>query len=504
MDDTSTDQELHHEIFGSILERTEMTPFLLLPARDYATSLKQATRMMANRGFDTLGGDELSDSERERAAHYIKRAYTYLFAWLFPFVTKQLEGLAALRSSNAGLYRDCLRAVGETAAVLQNPDFRRIADEDPRHLFLLASSRKYPYVFSGYQGSSLDVPASWQQAACSLLKMCHLIKSVEEDSQDINDYAQLGFFLESQGQSLDDLYHYDWEHPAHIPRTEPAQRAFVKISLFFHRLRESLAYDQSKGCLVFNSGDGVNVDIAEIRARLKSPESMVTKLGKDVEGEAFDIRDILAITFILKSMDDTLKLFHALQKRGVILQENTASHSVTQTLFDRPESMKEAVRRLMISLAKSGGVNEMPEEGSLLAHARQFYEALGMNAEKNLYTSRGHRKFQCKIAFSLPIHRAADTNEIMIPGTPLYAGRNQVSKKTEQHTLGVELRISDVESWRASEQTGDSHHDAYKFRQLVSVMNRVFKNVFTMPEESFPQLRKDQTLLFPGTAEGAG
>ena len=50
---------------------------------------------------------------------------------------------------------------------------------------------------------------------------------------------------------------------------------------------------------------------------------MVTKLGKDLEGEAYDIRDILAITFILKDRDDTLKLFHALQKKGVILQENT-------------------------------------------------------------------------------------------------------------------------------------------------------------------------------------
>ena len=85
----------------------------------------------------------------------------------------------------------------------------------------------------------------------------------------------------------------------------------------------------------------------------------------------------------------------------------------------------------------------------------------------------------------------------MIPGTPLYAGRDQVNKKTEQHTLGVELRISDVESWRASEQTGDSHHDAYKFRQFVAVMNRVFKNVFHMPEERFSQLRKDQAALFP-------
>jgi uncharacterized protein (TIGR04552 family) len=497
MEDTPAKQELHHEIFGSILDRTEMTPFLLLPAREYATFLRQATRMMANRGFDILGSDTLPTSEHERAALYINRAYAYILDGLFPFMSKQLEKLAALHSPNAGCYMNCLHAMYESASVLQDPKFRLIVDEDPRNLFLLASSRRYPRVFSGYKGRNLEVPPNWQETACSLLKMVHLVKSIEEDSQDINDYAQLGFFLEMQGQRLDDLYHYDWEHPAHIPDNESAQRAFVKISTFFHRLRESLVFDQLQGCLVFNSGDGVDVDIAEIRARLKSPESMVTKLGKDVEGEAYDIRDILAITFILKSKDDTLKLFHALQKRGVILQENTASHSITQTLFDRPESMEEAVRRLIISLSRSGGGNEVPEEGSLLPHAIKFYEALGMNTEKNIHSSRGHKKFQCNIAFSLPIHRASETNEIMIPGTPLYARRDQTDKKTEQHTLGVELRISDVESWRTSEQKGDSHHDSYKFRQLVSLMNRVFKNVIHMPEECFPQLRKDQMALFP-------
>ncbi len=489
-------QELYHEIFGSILERTEMTPFLLLPSRDYATALSQAGRMMGNRGFDILGNAELQESEKERANRYVERVYSYFLDWLFPFVRRQLEGLAGLQSPNADLYRQCLNAIGASKSVLMGKEFRRLVNEDPRHLFLLASSRRYPQVFHGYKGSDLDVPSEWQQTACSMLKMGHLIKSVEEDSQDINDYAQLGFFLEAQGESLDDLYRYAWDNPKHIPDNEPAQRAFVKVSTFFHKLKESLTFDEGKGCLVFNSGDGVSVDIVEVKARLKSPESMFTKLGKDVEGEAYDIRDILAITFILKSRDDTLKLFHALQKRGVILQENTASHSITQTLFDSPLSMREAVRRLMVSLAQSGGSDEAPAEEDLLANAGTFYEALSVNAARNLHSSLGHRKFQCKIAFSLAIHHAVDTNEIMIPGTPLYMMRDRVRKKTQQHTLGVELRISDEESWQASEQKGDSHHDAYKFRQLISVMNRVFSGRFHMPEGRIAQLGKDQGVLF--------
>ena len=91
----------------------------------------------------------------------------------------------------------------------------------------------------------------------------------------------------------------------------------------------------------------------------------------------------------------------------------------------------------------------MQGEEDILANARTFYESLSVNAARNLYSSLGHRKFQCKIAFSLPIHRTEDTNEIMIPGTPVFMMRDRVRKKTQQHTLGVELRISDEQSWRS-------------------------------------------------------
>ena len=52
MEPRSSSQELHHVIFGSILDRTEMSPYLLLSADNYQTALKQATKMMNNRGFD--------------------------------------------------------------------------------------------------------------------------------------------------------------------------------------------------------------------------------------------------------------------------------------------------------------------------------------------------------------------------------------------------------------------------------------------------------------------
>jgi uncharacterized protein (TIGR04562 family) len=493
----SSHQELYHEIFGSILDRIEMTPFLLLRAGNYEIALDQASKMMGNRGFDTFGTTGFRESEKQRAQKYIEQVYNYFLDWMFPFCRDQLEKLSALNSSNSSLYRDCLRSIADAQRILKNTEFRSLLDEDPRHLFLLASSRKYPHIFKGYKARTMKIPIEWQQTACSILKMGHLIKSIEEDSQDINDYAQLGVFLEKQGQSLDDLYHYDWENPGHLPDSEYAQRAFVKISTFFHKLKESMFSDTKRGCLVFNSGDGVEVDIAEIKARLKSPESMFTKLGKNVEGEVYDIRDILAITFILKGRDDTLMLFHALQKRGVILQENTVSHSITQTLFDSPKDMMEATRRLVNSLSRSEGKDEVPEEKELLSNTTEFYEALNVNAARNEHSSAGHKKFQCKIIFSLPIHRATETNEIMIPGTPSYSKRDQINKITQQHTLSVELRISDEQSWYASEQKGDSHHDAYKFRQLVSVMNRIFKNSFRLPEESFTQLRKDQVILFP-------
>ncbi|RIZ68974.1 MAG: hypothetical protein D0528_05875 [Methylococcales bacterium] len=496
MEKQSSSQELHHEIFGSILDRAELSPYLLLSATDYPTALKQAAKMMSNRGFDIVGNGELQESERKRALNYVQRTYRYFFDWLFPFVKAQLAGLIALDSVNVTLYKNGLQSIAHVETILNDAEFKKIVTQDPRHLFLLASSGKYSTVFHGYQGQQMEVPVGWQQTACSMLKMGYLIKSIEEESQDIHDYAQLGTFLENENQSLDDLFNYDWENPQHIPESESAQNAFVKVSSFFHKLKESITFDAQNNWFVFDSGDGVRVKIVEIKARLKSPESMVTKLGKDLEGEAYDIRDILAITFILREKNDTLKLFHALQKKGVILQENTRSQSITQTLFDTPESMIEAVRRLMFSLSQSARHEEESTEQAVLANAKTFYEALSMNAEKNQHSSLGHRKFQCKISYSLPIHREAKTHKIMIPGTAIYARRNEVDKKTQEHTLGVELRISDEESWSTSEQVGDSHHNAYKFRQLISVMNRIFKNVFNMPKESVPQLKKDQGALF--------
>ncbi len=496
MNHESSSQELHHEIFGSVLDRGEMSPYLLLKSADYASALRQATKMMGNRGFDTYGSDDLEAREKERARTYLGQAYRYCENFLLPSVQGQMERLKALDSPNHDLYLACAQGVEEIESMLCDRNFKELAFQDPRHIFLMASSKKYPRVFHGYRGATMAVPPEWQQMACSLLKVAHLIKSIEEDSQDINDCAQLGLFLQTQGRDLHDMYHYEWERPRLLPDSEAAQRAYVKISTFFHKLKESVTFDTETGCLIFDSGDGVEVEIVRIESRLKSPESMFTKLGKNAEGEAYDIRDILAITFILKKRDDTLKLFHALQKRGVILQENTISRSITQTLFENPESMMEAVRSLMLSLSQSAGEHRVPDETELLAHTSNFYKSLSINTAENPHSSLGHKKFQCKINFFVPVHREAGTNEILIPGTPLYAMRRRIDIRTEQHTLALELRITDEHSWNASEQRGESHHEAYKIRQLVSVMNRLFKDRFHLPEERFKQLRKDQGKLY--------
>jgi uncharacterized protein (TIGR04562 family) len=493
---TTPRHELYHEIFGSILDRTEMTPYLLLRPGGYRVALGQATRMLGNRGFDTQGTGGLRPREKARAQTYVRQVRRYFLDWLLPFVNRQLAELAALKSSNRVHYRACQRAIGKLQATLVDQDFRQLVDRDPRHLFLLASSRKYPGLFHGFRGQNLDIPDAWQRVACAMLKMAHIIKSIEEDSQDIHDYAQLGIFWESQSRGLDDLFCFNWESPDLLPEDEAARRAFVKVSSFFHKLMESMTFDRAKSCLIFNSGDGVEVDIVDVKARLKSPESMFTKLGKSIEGEAHDIRDILAITFLIRSREDTLTLFHALQKRGVILQENTVSHSITQTLFDSPTDMIEAVRRLSMALARSEGRDKRASRQQLRAEARDFFDALSVNARQNADSAHGHRKFQCKINYSLPIHRDGATNQILVPGTRDYAARDTHQVKTQQHTLGVELRISDPQSWHASELKGESHHDAYRLRQLLALMNRLFRPSFDFPREADAQLRRDQGRVF--------
>jgi uncharacterized protein (TIGR04552 family) len=485
-------QELYHDIFGSVLDRDAMTPYLLKDSHNYEKSIRQATCMMANRGFG-VDGDGLAAGERERALAFVFQARDYFKHSLFPFVRRQLRNLAGLNSPRAQLYAKCLSELDEIEGIIFNPEFSSLVAEDPRHLFLMSSSAKYADLFSGYRGQGLAVPREWQKAACAILKMCHLVKSIEEDSQDIADYAQLGFFLQRNAVSLVGLFSFNWDDENLVPEEESARRAYVKLAAFFKKLGSSTSYNKARGTYVFDSGDGVRVEIAGVMARLKSPESMFAKLGKSVEGEAYDIRDILAITFLLNNRDDTLTLFHALQKQGLILQENTASASITQTIFTCPDDMQEAVHRLMLNLARSEGRQEAPSPTELREQTAGFFEALSVNGKGNPHSSAGHQKFQCKISYSVPIQYDAKTREVLLPGADPVSG----SFVTRQGTLPVEIRISDRQTWDSSETKGEAHHDAYKLRQLLPLCNRLFAPLFLFPRDAEPGLRADQALLFP-------
>lgn len=470
-------QELYHEIFGSILDRTEMTPYLLRNRQGYLDALHGTDLMLSNRGFELQDG-ALAPGELDRGAAYVNQARSFVLNWLVPALTRQFRDLANLKTPREDRYREALGTLERIGALMREGAFAELVAEDPRHLFLLSSSAKYPTLFKGYPGGEITVPRQWKLGACALLKTCHLIKSVEEDSQDIHDYACFALHLKKRGLSLTNLWALDWENPALEPPANEGHMAYMKVRSFFRKLRLSLDQDPDRGCWVFDSGDGVRVDVEELKARLKSPESMFTKLGKDDEESSSSIRDILALTFIIRRREDSLTLFHALQKRGVILQENTRSASLTQTLFDSPRDMQEAVRELMRNLNRSAHLKEEPDPGAVREEAELFFAALGANEEDNPHSSDRHRKIQCKISVSLPVRKDG-------PAGPV-----------SQQTLPVELRISDRASWEESEKRGAAHHEAYKFRQLVVLADRLFKPLFRFGEKNLAGLREDQERLF--------
>jgi hypothetical protein len=107
----NSNHELYHEIFGSVLDRTKMTPYLLSGAEGYKSALARATKMMGNRGFDTLEGDEFHESEKKRAQAYVEQVYKYFFYSMSPFVKNHLSKLESLHSVSSGLYRNCLHDI---------------------------------------------------------------------------------------------------------------------------------------------------------------------------------------------------------------------------------------------------------------------------------------------------------------------------------------------------------------------------------------------------------
>jgi uncharacterized protein (TIGR04562 family) len=487
-------QELFHDIFGSVLDRTELTPYLLRNCGQYETSLRGASLMLGNRGF-IISGNELASGELARAAAYVSAAIEYLTGTLFPTLRTHLCALSRLGTERKKRYDGAIARIDEISSLLIDGPFASLVAEDPRHLFLLASSAKYPELFRGHASAQGRIPRDWRLAACSTLKMGHLIKSIEEDSQDIYDYARLGLFFESMRLPLGGLFGFHWDEPPAAPSDENARKAYMKLSAFFRKLRASIATDGGKGTLVFKSGDGIEVEIVEIKARLKSPESMFAKLGMDSSDQAYDIRDVLAVTFLLKNRDDSLLLFHALQKQGIILQETTAAASITQTLFDCPADMENAVRILMECLLRREGSADRPLDGEVRENAKSFFGALNTNTRGNSLSSEQHRKFQCKLNFPVPVRLERDTGRVIFP----VGGADSISAEgavIQQHTLPVELRISDAQSWEASELRGESHHDAYKCRQLLGLADRLFSPLFSFPDDEFAGLRADQSILY--------
>ena len=484
------DQELYHEIFGSVLDRKELTPYLLRNCSGYDDAMRGATTMMANRGFIVDGG-KIAPGELDRAGLYVSEAIGYLADSLLPSVSGQLAQLSRLSSHLRPVYGRALADIRDIDALISKGEFRTLVDQDPRHLFLLASSAKYPHVFAGSPSGPDRVPPRWRMGACAILKLCHLIKAIEEDSEDVYDYARLGFWFESRKLSLTSLASRDWANATDAPEDPNGRRAYVKLATFFRKLSGFLEGSAKSGTLRFVSGDGVSVELVEIKARLKSPESMFAKIGKAAAEETYNIRDILALTFLIKRREDSLTLFHALQKQGVILQENVEASSVTQTLFDSAEDMRDAVRVLMRTLARREGVEREPDETEVARNAEDFFRALGTNAQANRHSAGQHRKFQCKINFSVPVQYDRETGRVLVnvvPGAP--------GAVTRQHTLPVELRISDIASWEASELRGEAHHAAYKMRQHLVLMNRLLSPLFTFPAEAFSGLRRDQDALF--------
>lgn len=506
-------QELYHDIFGSVLDRIDLTPYLMRNSFDYKTSLERATAMMANRGFYVVNG-VLGEGEFERARAYVSQSIDFITRILLPTVKTQIEALLKLPAPESLLpeqkrlfteqkshYSKTIDEIHGLEKLLVKSPLSSLILEDPRHLFMLVSAKKFPDLFNGHPLVK-KIPSRWRFAACTVLKVCHLIKSIEEDSQDMYDYACLGLFFQTHGISLSGLYDFPWMNPPVIPEDENARMAFVKVAAFFHKFYASIVTGKD-GSLVFNSGDGVQVDLVEVKARLKSPESMFIKLGKDISGEIFNIRDILAVTFLIKNRDDSLMLFHALQKQGVILQENTVSTSITQTLYDNPEEMYNAVEVLMESLARrEGSPRTKFSRKEILANARSFLKALNANIDDNPHSSRFHRKIQFKINCSVPVQHYKDSYRVIISDKK-GAGKEEEKNRSEsiqfvtrQQTLPVELRISDIRSWELSEWVGDAHHDAYRCRQLLVLLNRLCAPLFHFPDEAITQLRADQDLMF--------
>ena len=102
----NTPIELYHDIFGSVLDRTELTPYLLRNCSNFQTAIEKTTMMLGNRGFLVSDG-ELANGELARLSEDINQAIFYFTKWLRPLAKEHLQQLSSLSNERTGFLQNC-------------------------------------------------------------------------------------------------------------------------------------------------------------------------------------------------------------------------------------------------------------------------------------------------------------------------------------------------------------------------------------------------------------
>ncbi len=103
-----------------MLDRTEIRPICSF-RHDFSHALKQVTKMMRNRGFDTIGESKLVASETPGFT-LCDTGIPLFLRLMFPFAKQQFPARVT-QIAECGLYRSCLKAISHIEEVLLPPSF---------------------------------------------------------------------------------------------------------------------------------------------------------------------------------------------------------------------------------------------------------------------------------------------------------------------------------------------------------------------------------------------
>ena len=258
----------------------------------------------------------------------------------------------------------------------------------------------------------------------------------------------------------------------------------------FDRFYKYLVRDQDNNLSLKNNDICIPLEEFETKSK-KTRDSVIIKLLHKAENVAEELFDRIGVRLVTKSKFDCLRVVKFLIENNIVIPHNIKPSRSVNTIVDIGR-----FRTKYSGLLKMAIRNELSEDRFFAAVNRELMESGSdeQSSDRNLHTSTGYKsiQFTCRqlIRYKNPflkdfldIRKTAKEEENSVLAKKVLSMDMSLITRDVRFFYPFEVQIVDEESHKTNTE-GEASHLEYKKSQVISAMNRVFRDLIALKQES--------------------